>query len=161
MSNTAKRTRRGEAELIADLEAKIAALKARAEAKKVKRDPALRHVRVALRSIDKALSGTEDNAMRSALDEARATLSACLQLHGITAKPNGRGTVMPRTRGIANVDENQLLDYIQSHPGQRGEEIASALGTDTKTMRPTVRKLIDDRRVKTKGQARGMQYYPV
>ncbi len=68
---------------------------------------------------------------------------------------------MPRTRGIANVDENQLLDYIQSHPGQRGEEIASALGTDTKTMRPTVRKLIDDRRVKTKGQARGMQYYPV
>jgi hypothetical protein len=176
MSNSTKRTRRGEAELIADLEAKIATLKARAEAKKVRRDPALRHERVALRSLDKALAGTEDAAMRTALDEARVTLSACLQLHGVGDRPaNGRAMVVPRTRGLVDVDhghrndnkqpvdvdEGQLFDYIQAHPGQRGEEIASALGTDTKSMRPTVRKLIENRRVKTKGQARGMQYYPV
>lgn len=163
MNNQTKRIRRGEAELIAELEAKIESLKRRAEEKKAKRDPALRHVRMALRSIDKAFTGTEDNAMRTALGEARATLSACLSLHGVSAAPKsgGRGTITPRPRGLADVDEGQLLDYIQAHPGQRGEEIANALGTDTKTMRPKVKRLIEDRRVKTKGQARGMQYYPV
>lgn len=155
----ATRHRRSEAELIADLERKIADLKARAEAKKVKRDPALRHVSMALRSIDKALSSTEDGAMRGALDEARATLAACVQLNGGKAD---RAVLIPlRRRAVGSVEADAMLAYIQAHPGSRGEEIASALGTDTRTMRPVVHRLVDDGRVKTRGMARGMQYFLV
>ena len=79
---TTTRTRRSEEDRIKALEAQIESLKQRAEAKKVKRDPALKHVAAALRSIDKALSFSEDQATRQALDEARATISAALWLPG-------------------------------------------------------------------------------
>ena len=155
----AARRRRDEAERIAELEAKIAELRRRAEAKKIKRDPGLRHVSIALRSIDKALASTEDAAMRGALDEARATLAACLQLVG---GKGSRGTLTPQRRPTgAVVDADVLLAFIQAHPGSRGEEIASALGTTTSTMRPVVHRRIDERKVETKGMARGMQYFLV
>ena len=63
------RIRRTEEQRIQALEAQIAALKLRAERKKLTRDPALKHVSAALRSIDKALSHSEDAATRQALDE--------------------------------------------------------------------------------------------
>lgn len=53
-----------------------------------------------------------------------------------------------------------VLEYIVKHPGQRGEQIAKALGTDVKTMRLPVLRLIADKKVKTKGQRRGMTYFP-
>ena len=152
------RVRRTEEARIEALEAQIAALKQRAEAKKVKRDPALKHVSAALRSIDKALSFSEDQATRQALDEARATISAALSLNGVSA----RGTLVPqRRRAVATIEPAALLEFIQAHPGSRGEQIAAELGTDTKLMRPLMHRLIDERKVKTKGQRRGMTYHPV
>lgn len=152
----ATRTRRTEEQRIEALEAQIAALKQRAERKKLTRDPALKHVSAALRSIDKALSHSEDAATRQALDEARATLSAALSINGVAQKasltPRGR-------RGSASVESDVILDYVRSNPGQRGEQIAAALNTDTKLMRPVMHRLIDERKVKTKGQRRGMQYF--
>lgn len=154
----ATRVRRTEEARIEALEAQIAALRQRAEAKKVKRDPALKHVAAALRSIDKALSFSEDQATRQALDEARATISAALSLNGIAAK----GTLIPQRRRATNtVEANALLEFIQAHPGSRGEQIAAELGTDTKAMRPVMHRLIEERKVKTKGQRRGMTYHPV
>ena len=47
MTNYTSRVRRNEEQLIADLEARIAALKARAEARKVQRDPAVKPVKQA------------------------------------------------------------------------------------------------------------------
>jgi hypothetical protein len=155
-----KRQRRTEEQLIQDLEARIAAIKAKAERKKVKRDPALRHISGALRSIDKALADTGDAATRSALDEARATLSACLSLSGVQVAP----AVKPRGRRSSGGDEvmaETLLNHIREHPGQRGEQIAAALRTDVGTMRPTMKRLIEDDKVKTRGQRRGMTYHPV
>jgi hypothetical protein len=158
---TSTRTRRSEEQLIQDLEAKIAQIKARAEAKKAKRDPSLRHISAALRSIDKALDASEDQATRQALGEARTTLSACLSLNGVTS----RATLVPqaRRRGGSSgaVAPDALLAFIQAHPGSRGEQIAAELGTDTKTMRPVMHRLIDERKVKTRGQRRGMTYHPV
>jgi hypothetical protein len=144
MASNRKRTRRNEDQIIADLESKIAALKARAQRKK---DPALKHVTAAMRSIDKALEATDDTATRQALNEARATLSAVLSLEG---------TLVPRT--VSKVDAAALLAHIRAHPGQRAEQIAAALGTDSKSMRPVMRGLIEDRKVKTSGEKRGMTY---
>jgi hypothetical protein len=154
------RQRRSEEQRIAELEARIADLKARAERKKAKKNPTLKHVSLALRAIDKALAAAEDSATRQALSECRTGLSAVLSLHGITV-PGGRSNNAPRGRGSDRVSAEQLLAHVTKHPGQRGEEIAAALGTDTTTMRPVMHKLIGDKKVKTTGQRRGMQYYPV
>lgn len=152
------RTRRSEEDRIKALEAQIEAIKAKAERKKITRDPALKHVSAALRSIDKALSFSEDQATRQALDEARATISAALSINGVASK----GMLIPqRRRAVGTVEAEALLDFIQAHPGSRGEQIAAELGTDTKAMRPVMHRLIDERKVKTKGQRRGMTYHPV
>ena len=153
MSNSETRARRSEEERIADLERKIADLKARAERKKARTNPSVRHVVAALRSLDKAL------------DEARATLSACLALQGVvpaaSAQGAARGGGMRRSStDVANL-AGALLAHLEKHPGQRGEEIAAALETDTRTIRLPLKKLIEEKRVKTKGVARGTSYHLV
>jgi hypothetical protein len=155
-----QRTRRTEHDRIAALEAQIAAIKAKAARKKAAKDPSLRHISAAVRSVDKALAESGDAATRQALSEARSTLSACLSLNGVVIA----GGTKVRTRRVAggsNVDETALLAYVEAHPGERGEQIAEALGTDSKTVRPVMQRLIAERRVKTRGQRRGMTYAAV
>jgi hypothetical protein len=166
MSTTEARTRRSEAERIADLEKKIADLKARAERKKARTNPSVRHTVAAVRSIDKALATTQVGAVRQALDEARATLSACLAVQGVVPAAGSRvvrGGGGGGRRSSADVATlaDELLAHLEKHPGQRGEEIAAALETDTRTIRLPLKKLIEDNKVKTKGVARGTSYHLV
>jgi len=164
MSNSESRARRSEEERIADLERKIADLKARAERKKARTNPSVRHVVAALRSIDKALGTTQDAVVRKALDEARATLSACLAVQGVLPAASAPGAARNGGRrsstDVANL-AGALLAHLEKHPGQRGEEIAAALETDTRTIRLPLKKLIEEKRVKTKGVARGTSYHLV
>lgn len=162
MTNSTSRVRRNEEQLIADLEARIAALKARAEARKVQRDPAVKPVKQALRAIDAASSLTKDSAIRQALDEARATLSACLSLQGVPQQASATGAPRARVRVAAGaaVSVEAVLAHVRAHPGRRGEEISLALGTDSRSLRVPMKQLIADKKVKTKGQRRGMTYFP-
>lgn len=158
-----QRTRRSEEQRIAELEAKIAQIRAMAERKKVQRDPSLRHIKMAIRSIDKAANSTQDSTMRKGLEEARTTLASMMALGGVgggTMVPAGKRSSSSASMGNA-VSEHQLLDYIQRHPGSRGEEIARALQSETRLMRPTLHRLIEAKRIKTSGQARATAYHPV
>lgn len=157
MPKTIERTRRSPEQRIADLQAKIEAIKQKAERAKTKRDPALRHMSAAIKAVEKAMAESDDNATRKALEEVRATLTATLALNGVVGTKTSSA---PRTRRTSSEDlSDRLLAYVKANPGQRGEEIAAALGTDTYSMRPSMKRLIEDGAVKTEGRNRGMRYF--
>ena len=97
------------------------------------------------------------SATKKALTEARSTLSACPGVE--------RGVLVPtRTRRSASERAGlagELLTYVRNNPGQRGEHIAAALGTDVTSMRPIMKKLIGEGKISTEGQRRGMTYAAV
>ena len=154
-----QRHRRTDDEIIADLQRKIDEVKRRAERQKVKKDPALRYVTAAVRSIDKAVSHSADAATRNALAEARATLAACLALNGAAAPKAGHGVLTPRRSANGKVEPERVLQYLQAHPGSRAEQIASALGTDPDHLRPAIHQLRADSTVRVEGKARATRYY--
>jgi DNA-binding IscR family transcriptional regulator len=150
--------RRSAEDRIQALEAQIEALKQRKVRKQQRRDPTLKQIQAAVRSVDKALAASGDHTTRAALGEARNTLAACLTLAGATPKR----TLVPQARqASAGVSEEALLSYVRTNPGQRGEQIAGALGTATSTLRPVMKRLVRAGRVKTAGQARAMSYAAV
>lgn len=155
MTKIDKRARRSPEKMIEDLQAEIERIKTRAAQARVKKDPALRHIHGAVRSIDKAAKGTADSAIRNALEGARATLTACLKLVGADDK-----SVLTPQRG-ARAEPRAVVDYLARHPGSSGEDVARALSTDTKALRPTIKKLIDAGEVKANGRARGTRYFAV
>lgn len=156
MPKSAERTRRTPEQRIADLQAKIQAIQQRAVHAKAKRNPALRHMSAALKSAEKAMAETQDAATRKALEEVRATLAATLAVNGVVVA----GSAAPRSRRAPAEDlSERLLSHVKSHPGQRGEEIAAALGTDTYSMRPSMKRLIESGKVRTEGKNRGMRYF--
>lgn len=106
---------------------------------------------------------------RAALEQVHAALSDALGTGtpvaqkrgpgrpvGSTAKSTGGGR---RTNEQMEALGESLFAHISKNPGQRGEQVAAALKTDVKTMRPAMLKLIEAKKIKTKGQRRGMTYY--
>ena len=152
-----KRARRTAEERITDLKAEIERIKARSVQQMARKDPTLRHISGAVRAIDKAMGETRDKATRSALMEARATLSACLALNGADPVRGGR-EVVSKPRAAAPPDSDQVLEYIRGRPGSRSEEICGELGTDAASLRPVLHRLRDTGKVKVEGKARATKY---
>lgn len=157
-----KRNRRAPEDLVAALEAKIASIKARAERKRAKANPAIRYTVAAVRNIDKAMATADDAVLRSALEEAHGGLTAYLKLQGVVSANGSAARTSGGRRSSSDVDQiaTDLLGYVRKNPGQRGEDVAEAMGTDSKTIRLPMKKLIADGQVRTKGERRGMRYYP-
>ncbi len=155
-----KRNRRAPEDLVAALEAKIEAIKARAVRKRAKSNPAVRYTVAAVRNMDKAMGVAEDQVLRKTLEEARSGLSAYLSLQGVMPAGGSNGAVRGR-RSTADLGEmgTTLLTYVKANPGQRGEQIAEAMGTDSKTIRRPMQKLIDDGAIKTRGGRRERRNY--
>jgi hypothetical protein len=70
----------------------------------------------------------------------------------------GRGR--KRDPGVIAALTERLGAYIAAHPGQRIEEIAAGLGTATKTLVLSVKKLIAGKAILTRGQKRATRYFP-
>jgi hypothetical protein len=68
----------------------------------------------------------------------------------------------PGRRSSEGVEQTgtSLVENVKKNPGQREEQNAESLRTDTKTMRLPMRRLIADRAVRRKGERRAMRYYP-
>src|SRR5688572_29705452 len=158
MANGQKRIRRTPEQLIAELEARIAQVKRRAETQKVKKDPALRHITLAVRSMDKAMAATQDAATRTAVAEARTVLTAVLSLNGVVVSGGSKARGASVNGGV-KPDAERVARYISEHPGSRAEDIAAALGTGTMQLRPALMKLKAQGAVEPKGKARATRYY--
>ena len=87
--------------------------------------------------------------------------------NGLAALTGRRGPGRPagRRKGEKRAPEqlaalvDKLFSVIKSKPGQRIEEIASALGISTKELTLPAKKLIAEKRVSTKGQKRATRYF--
>jgi len=90
---------RSEEERVAELQAKIEAIKARGVRKKAKANPAVKHGTLALKSIDRAAAETADTTARKALEDARGALSGWLAIEGLTLPTSATATKPPAKRG--------------------------------------------------------------
>jgi predicted HTH transcriptional regulator len=111
---------------------------------------------MALRSIDKGLNASEDQVLRKALDEARATVSSCLGLLGVVAK--AKLTPKRRAKAAVALDSEQVLTYARNNAGMKGEVIAEQFGTDTATLRVVLKQLAADGAITSEGKGRGTVY---
>src|SRR3954464_1392012 len=52
----------------------------------------------------------------------------------------------------------QLLQYVKKHPGERMEQIQTALGFETGKLTLPMKRLVAEKVVRTRGDARGTRY---
>ena len=75
-------------------------------------------------------------------------------------KKASRGKGEKRSPALIAKTTDALLAYVKSHAGQRIEQIAAGLKVTTKDLALPAKKLLSERKLKTKGQKRATQYFP-
>jgi len=93
------KTRRSTEEIVADLQAKIEAVQAAGQRRKARQNPAVKHGRAAVSSIDRAVKETTDGTARKALEAARGELSAWLAVEGLSVTQGAAEAATARRTG--------------------------------------------------------------
>lgn len=104
---------------------------------------------------------------RTALEQVHSALSGSVSNGRKTRGPGRKASGPRRARGGGGKRSSEqvdafaakILDFVKKNPGLRGEQLSASMKTDTKSLRLPMLKLIGDKKVKTKGQRRGMMYY--
>jgi len=85
----------------------------------------------------------------------------------VALRPGRRGArVSTREKGAKRPPQEierltaELGEYVKANPGQRIEQIAEGMRTNTKELNLPVKKLIAKKAIKTRGQKRATRYYP-
>jgi len=77
----------------------------------------------------------------------------------VSAKPASKGKRVKRTpEDVAKMGE-AVVAYVAKNPGQSVEQIGKALGATTKNLALPIIRMIDEKKLKTKGQRRGTRYF--
>src|SRR5688500_10073542 len=96
-------TKRTSEQMVADLEAKIAAVKARDERKRAKADPTLLPTIKAVKAIDVALGAATDGELHAALEDARQRLVALPQIAKVLPAAKEPVLAAPRRSKLARL----------------------------------------------------------
>ena len=105
-------------------------------------------------------------ARRSAPKQAPASVKAVKAPAAKPAKAMKPMKAGKRSKGAKRAPEeiaattSALQAYVKAHAGQRIEQIAKAMKVTTKDLALPAKKLLGDRKLKTKGQKRATQYFP-
>ncbi|MBM3978404.1 MAG: hypothetical protein FJ299_15625 [Planctomycetes bacterium] len=106
---------------------------------------------------------------QSALEAVQEALGAGAAPRRGPGRPRGSGKAPKAARGgkRAKRDPQAVLamadkvhGIVKAKPGQSVEQIGKALRMPTKALTLPIRKLLEAKRVKTKGQRRGTRYFP-
>lgn len=110
-----------------------------------------------------------DSAMQDFTRSVAAIVEAAVQdaLRGTASRAPTRRTTKGAKKSkkaragrkpSKSVTEATLLKELAREGGRRMEQIAAALGTTSKALTPTMKALIENKQVKSKGKARGTTY---
>ena len=92
--------------------------------------------------------------------KARYAKAGSAQARYAQAPPAKRKAGEKRTQEELQQVCDRVQSYIRSNAGQGVERIAKALATPTKELTLPIRKLLDDKKIGSKGQKRATRYYP-
>jgi hypothetical protein len=112
----------------------------------------------AMETVRDALGGVSGVARRGAAGRSRpAALPPATRNLG-----RGRSLSKGAKRAPEEIERltGKLADYIKGNPGQRIEQIADGMGTDTRELNLPAKKLLASKQIKTRGQKRATTYFP-
>jgi len=116
----------------------------------------------ALEAVQDALGGNSTSktpARRSNATTSHSTAGTTGAVSSARQAAKRRGRRHRRTAADLHQMAGRIFDHVKSNPGQRMEEISSALGELTYDLRRPLQQLKIEKAFKTTGQKRATQYY--
>jgi len=107
----------------------------------------------ALQSVTEAFGGSAISGPESRRG-ARSSKSTAAR----AGAARGRGQKRPPQELAALVD--RLFEAVKANPGLRMEQIAESLGSSTQELALPAKKLLSEKKIKTKGERRATKYFP-
>ena len=104
----------------------------------------------AVESVDAALSGSVTMARRTT---GRPSKSA-------TSKHKTAGKRIRRSSADVDATAVAVIRQVKANPGQGVTDIGAALGLSSKDLKLPIKKLLEEKKVRTTGQRRGTKYHP-